>query len=129
MSIRARGAIIAALFLASCGHGYQTLDAAARSGSVAIAAFEQYDHDHKRELLAAHPECRAAPGPDACYQAVLAPYLVERDQVIAVIDALAPSLQEASHVAEQGAADGLAVRIAGLTASVLESIAKLRGAK
>lgn len=124
--------LVLALGASACATPYPALKAAAQSGQAAIAAFETYDHDHKRELLSAHPECRTAPAPEACYQAALAPYAVERDQVLAKVDALAPALAEAAKVARQADADrsltdALAARVADLTAAVLRAVAALRG--
>lgn len=118
--------------LSGCATPYPALTAVAKSGSAAVAAFETFDHDHKRELLAAHPECQRLQ-PDVtmvadCYRGVLAPYTVERDKVFVVIAELTPAVREAAKVAEQGAADGLAARIAALAAKVLAAVAQLRGA-
>ena len=123
---------IVALVLAGCATPYPALTATAKAGSAAVSAFEAYDHAHKRDLLAAHPECKAQPKPEVCFAAVLAPYEVARDEVLRPIDALAPALFEAAHVAEQGAADkslttALAGKIASLTAAVLAAVAKLQG--
>jgi hypothetical protein len=128
-----RGLAIALLLASGCATPYPALRAAAQSGQAAIAAFEAYDHDHKRALTAAHPECRTAPVPEACYQAALAPYFVERDRVLSRIDALAPALAEAAHVAQQADADraltdALAAKVLALGAAVMKSVAELRGA-
>lgn len=128
-----RAIAIALLVVSGCATPYPALRAAAQSGQAAIAAFETYDHDHKRALFAAHPECKSAPSPETCFLAALAPYAVERDRVLSRIDSLAPALIEAAHVAKQADADraltdALAARILALGASVMQSIAALRGA-
>lgn len=125
--------LVLVLGASACATPYPALTAAARSGQAAIVTFEQYDRQHKRELITAHPECKTAPMPEACYQAALAPYAVERDQVLSRIEALSPALTEAAHVAQQADADrsltdALAARVAALTAAVLKAIATLRGA-
>lgn len=127
-----RGALVVLLLASGCATPYPALKAAAQSGQAAIAAFETYDHDHKRALLTAHPECKSAPSPEACFLAALAPYSVERDRVLERIDALAPALTEAAHVAQQADADraltdALTAKILALGASVMQAIAKLRG--
>jgi len=114
-----------------CAGAYDTLHAAAAAGDEAIAGFRAYDAAHKREILAAHPECKAAPSPDVCRRAALAPYESHRDPVLARIDVLAPSLGDAARIGKQADADravtlSLASRIAAMVADVERAIEQLR---
>jgi len=127
-------AIVCALAFAGCATPYPALTAAVGTGRAAIAGFEQYDHDHKRAILAAAAEkCNVAPFPAKCFLDALAPYAAKRDEVLSKIDALAPALTQAAAVAQQADADrsmtdALAAKLSALASEVLMAVARLRGA-
>lgn len=128
-----RTLLVACLLLSACATPYPALTAAVGTGRAAIAGFETYDRDHKRALLAAHPECRAAADPAACYREALAPYVTQRDEVLGKIDVLIPALNQAAAVAKQADADrsltdALAAKLSALASEVLMAVARLRGA-
>lgn len=121
-------AMLAVLLFTGCATPWPALTATAKAGRVAIAGFEQYDHDHKRELVAA---CAAADAPTACVTAALAPYFARRDPVVRGIDEMVPVLTEAEGLAVQANADrsltdAVAAKAATMLARVLGAIADLR---
>lgn len=129
-----RGALLACLLLSACASPFAALKAAASSGQVAIDGFNQWDAEHKRALLATHPECHAMP-PDAataCYDAVLAPYIASRAAAVDKVEAVVPVLADAAAMAKQASATkptiaNMAAKVGGAVADLLAAIATLTG--